>query len=99
MLAQGANALPSMVQTVAEHSSLGPENFRIVKTGGTVGRCAFLDAQLDAALKRVLPAAQIGGLRMSPPEAAARPARHWDDRAESRPGTAPRRPSRRDGPA
>ncbi len=76
ILSQAANELSSMVQTVAEHSSLGPENFRIVKTGGTVGRCAFLDAQLDAALKRVLPAAQIGGLRMSPAEAAARAARH-----------------------
>jgi len=76
ILFQAAGELSSLVSAVAEHSSLGRENTRIVKTGGTVGRCAFLDAQLDAALKRVLPAAQIGGLRMSPAEAAARAARY-----------------------
>src|SRR6266849_6515681 len=75
ILFQAAGELSSLVSAVAGHSSLGRENIRIVKTGGTVGRCAFLDAQLDAALKRVLPAAQIGGLRMSPAEAAARAAR------------------------
>ena len=75
ILFQAADELSCLVSAVAEHSSMGRENFRIVKTGGTVGRCAFLDAQLDAALKRVLPAAQIGGLRMSPAEAAARAAR------------------------
>jgi len=75
ILFQAADQLSCLVSAVAEHSSMGRENFRIVKTGGTVGRCAFLDAQLDAALKRVLPAAQIGGLRMSPAEAAARAAR------------------------
>jgi N-acetylglucosamine kinase len=75
ILLQAAGELSSLVQAVAEHSSLGRENFRIVKMGGTVGRCAFFDAQLDAALKRILPAAQIGGLRMSPAEAAARAAR------------------------
>jgi N-acetylglucosamine kinase len=74
-LLQAAGELSSLVQAVAEHSSLGRENFRIVKMGGTVGRSAFFDAQLDAALKRILPAAQIGGLRMSPAEAAARAAR------------------------
>jgi N-acetylglucosamine kinase len=74
-LLQAAGELSSLVSAVAEHSSMGRENFRIVKMGGTVGRCAFFDAQLDAALKRILPAAQIGGLRMSPAEAAARAAR------------------------
>ncbi len=74
-LSQAAGELSSLVQAVAEHSSLGRETFRIVKMGGTVGRCAFFDAQLDAALKRILPAAQVGGLRMSPAEAAARAAR------------------------
>jgi N-acetylglucosamine kinase-like BadF-type ATPase len=76
ILLQAAGELSSLVSTVADHSSLGRENIRIVKTGGTVGRCAFLDAQLDAALKRVLPQAQIGGLQMSPAEAAARAARY-----------------------
>jgi glucosamine kinase len=74
-LSQAAGELSSLVLAVAEHSSLGRESFRIVKMGGTVGRCAFFDAQLDAALKRIFLAAEIGGLRMSPAEAAARAAR------------------------
>ena len=76
ILAQAAGELSSLVNAVAEHSGQGRENIMIVKTGGTVGRCAFFDVQLDAALKRVLPQAQIGGLRMSPAEAAARAARY-----------------------
>jgi glucosamine kinase len=76
ILLQAAGELSSLVSAVAEHSGQGREDIRIVKTGGTVGRCAFFDTQLDAALKRVLPQAQIGGLQMSPAEAAARAARH-----------------------
>jgi glucosamine kinase len=75
ILSQAASELSALVNTVAEHSGQGREDIMIVKTGGTVGRCAFFDAQLDEALKRVLPQAQIGGLRMSPAEAAARAAR------------------------
>jgi N-acetylglucosamine kinase-like BadF-type ATPase len=75
ILRQAASELSSLVHTVSEHSGNGREDIMIVKTGGTVGRCAFFDMQLDAALKRVLPQAQIGGLRMSPAEAAARAAR------------------------
>jgi N-acetylglucosamine kinase-like BadF-type ATPase len=75
ILLQAAGDLSSLVNTVAEHSGYSRENIMIVKTGGTVGRCAFFDVQLDAALKRVLPQAQISGLRMSPAEAAARAAR------------------------
>src|SRR6266550_2193637 len=76
ILVQAAGDLSSLVHAVAEHSGHGRENIMIVKTGGTVGRCAFFDVQLDAALKRALPQAQIGGLRMSPAEAAARAARY-----------------------
>ncbi len=76
ILLQAAGELCCLVNAVAEHSGQGRKNIMIVKTGGTVGRCAFLDMQLDAALKRVLPQAQIGGLRMSPAEAAARAARY-----------------------
>jgi N-acetylglucosamine kinase-like BadF-type ATPase len=76
ILVEAASELSSLVNTVADHSSLGRENIMIVKTGGTVGRSAFFDMQLDTALKRVLPQAQIGRLRMSPAEAAARAARY-----------------------
>jgi N-acetylglucosamine kinase-like BadF-type ATPase len=75
ILLQAASELSSLAHTISEHSGNGRENIRIVKTGGTVGRCAFFDMQLDTALKRVLPQPQIGGLRMSPAEAAARAAR------------------------
>src|SRR2546421_915107 len=75
ILLQAAGELSSLVKTVAEHASFGRENIMLVKTGGTVGRCAFFDMQLDTALKRALPQAHIGGLRMSPAEAAARAAR------------------------
>jgi len=76
ILLQAAGELSSLVKAVAEHSGHGRENIVIVKTGGTVGRCTFFDIQLDLALKRVLPQAQIGRLRMSPAEAAARAARY-----------------------
>jgi len=76
VLLQAASELSSLVNAVAEHSGQGREEIRIVKMGGMVGRCAFFDAQLDAALKRILPQAQIGRLQMSPAEAAARAARH-----------------------
>jgi N-acetylglucosamine kinase-like BadF-type ATPase len=75
ILLQAAGELSSLVNAVAEHMRCGNQNILIVKTGGTVGRSAFFDAQVDAALKRVLPQARIGGLRMSPAEAAARAAR------------------------
>jgi glucosamine kinase len=76
ILVRAAQELASLVQAVAEHGAYGREETLIAKTGGTVGRSTFFDAQLDAALKLVLPQARIGGLRMSPAEAAARAARH-----------------------
>lgn len=71
ILVQAARELAALVQVVADHGVYGREETLIAKTGGTVGRSAFFDAQLDAALKRVLPGARIGGLLMSPAEAAA----------------------------
>jgi N-acetylglucosamine kinase-like BadF-type ATPase len=76
ILIHAAGELSSLVNAVAEHSGLVGENIMIVKTGGMVGRSPFFDTQLDAALKRALPHAQIEKLRMSPAEAAARAARH-----------------------
>jgi N-acetylglucosamine kinase-like BadF-type ATPase len=76
ILLQAAGELSSLVNAVAEHSGQSRDEIMIVKAGGTVGKCAFFDAQLDVALKRALPEAQIGKLRMSPAEAAARAARY-----------------------
>jgi N-acetylglucosamine kinase-like BadF-type ATPase len=75
-LLQAAGELSALVNAVAEHSGLGRENIMIVKTGGTVGRSAVFDAQLDTALKRVLPEARIGVLQTSLAEAAARAAKY-----------------------
>jgi glucosamine kinase len=75
ILVQAAVALSSLVNAVAEQAGYGGEDILIAKTGGTVGRSRFFDAQVDAALKRVLPQARIGGLRMPVAEAAARAAR------------------------
>jgi glucosamine kinase len=74
ILLQAARELASLVSTVAEHMGYSRQSILIAKTGGTVGRSEFFDAQLDATLKRALPLARIGGLAMSPAEAAARTA-------------------------
>jgi glucosamine kinase len=76
ILVQAAGELSSLVQAVAEHGAYGRETIAVAKTGGTVGRSAFFDRQLDAALKRVLPHAHIEVLQGSLAEAAARAARH-----------------------
>jgi glucosamine kinase len=72
ILLQGARELSSLVGTVAEHMGYGRQSILVAKTGGTVGRSAFFDAQLDMALKQALPLAKIGGLARSSAEAAAR---------------------------
>ena len=74
VLLQAAGELSALVNVVAEHSGQGRENIKIVKTGGMVGRCAFFDERLDEELKRKLPHAQIGVIKMSLAEAAARAA-------------------------
>jgi len=79
ILQEAARQLAGLVKIVADHAGLGRENVAIAKTGGTVGRSTFYDAQVDEALKRAIPHAKIGGLPMSPAEAAARAARYRDD--------------------
>jgi N-acetylglucosamine kinase-like BadF-type ATPase len=75
ILQEAAHQLAALVKAVANHAGLGGGDVMIAKTGGTMGRSAFYDAQMDEALKRVLPQAKIGELQMSPAEAAARAAR------------------------
>jgi len=76
ILQEAARELAALVKAVANHAGLEGENVAIAKTGGTVGRSALYDAQVDEALKRVLPHAKIGELQMSPAEAAARAAKY-----------------------
>jgi N-acetylglucosamine kinase-like BadF-type ATPase len=78
ILQEAAHQLAGLVKIVADHAGLGGENVAITKTGGTVGRSTFYDAQVDEALKRAVPRARIGELQMSPAEAAARAARYLD---------------------
>ena len=75
ILQEAARQLGALVKIVADHAGLGRESVAIAKTGGTVGRSAFYDAKVDEALKRAVPHAKIGELKMSPAEAAARAAR------------------------
>jgi N-acetylglucosamine kinase-like BadF-type ATPase len=76
ILSQAATDLSSLVVTVANHQGSRDSGLLVAKTGGAVGRSAFFDAEVDAGLKRALPQARIGGLQMTPAEAAARAARH-----------------------
>lgn len=76
ILSQAATDLSFLVVTVANHVGRRDNDLLVAKTGGAVGRSAFFDAEVDAALRRALPQARIGGLQMAPAEAAARAARY-----------------------
>lgn len=71
ILREAAKELASLVGEVATKLGLGGEEFLLAKIGGMVGRSRFFDAQMDEELRRVAPRARIGGLRISPAEAAA----------------------------
>jgi N-acetylglucosamine kinase-like BadF-type ATPase len=71
ILIQAAQELACLVADVADRLRLRDGQFLLAKIGGTVGRSKFFDAQVDAALKQVVPSVQIGNLRISPAEAAA----------------------------
>jgi len=71
ILIQAARDLASLVAHVANHLHLRSSEFLLAKIGGTIGRSRFFDTQMDAALKEIVPRAQIGKLRVSPAEAAA----------------------------
>jgi N-acetylglucosamine kinase-like BadF-type ATPase len=78
ILQEAAHQLAGLVKIVADHAGLGSKSVAIAKTGGTMGRSTFYDAQVDGALKRAVPHAKIGELQMSPAEAAARATRYQD---------------------
>jgi N-acetylglucosamine kinase-like BadF-type ATPase len=78
LLRNAANDLASLVAEVADRLDLRGKEFALAKIGGTIGRSRFFDAQIDSALKELVPQAQIGKLRISPAEAAALSARGSD---------------------
>ena len=78
ILVHAAQEVSSLVADVADRLHLREKEFLLAKIGGTIGRSRFFDAQIDAALKHILPRAQIGRLRISPAEAAALAAKEAD---------------------
>jgi N-acetylglucosamine kinase-like BadF-type ATPase len=78
ILQQAARDLAMLVADVAEQLHLGDTEFLLAKIGGTVGRSAFFDAEVDVGLKNAAPHARIGQLRISPAEAAAVMAKEAD---------------------
>jgi N-acetylglucosamine kinase-like BadF-type ATPase len=67
--------LSSLVKEVADVLGFKKTQFLVAKTGGMFGRSVFFDEQFEAAVTKILPHARLGGLRISPAEAAALAAR------------------------
>lgn len=72
ILRAAAFDLASLAENLGERLHLRGTRFFIAKTGGMMGRSKYLEAQLDERLKNAFPGAEIGGLRISAAEAAAR---------------------------
>ncbi len=72
ILRASAFDLASLAENLAERLHLRGTRFAIAKTGGMIGRSNYLESQLDERLRNAFPEAEIGGLRISPAEAAAR---------------------------
>src|SRR6202051_3685890 len=71
ILCAAANDLGSLVKTLADDLNLHHAPFRLAKTGGMIGHCAFFDKELDSRLREAAPTAKIGLLPISPAHAAA----------------------------
>jgi N-acetylglucosamine kinase-like BadF-type ATPase len=71
ILREAAGDLASLVDRLLGQLDLRQVPFRLAKTGGMIGRCAFFDLELDRRLGEVAPNAEIGLLPMSPAHAAA----------------------------
>lgn len=72
ILRAAAIDLASLAENLAERLQLRGTKFILAKTGGMIGRCKFLELQLDERLRASFPQAEIVQLRVSPAEAAAR---------------------------
>jgi N-acetylglucosamine kinase-like BadF-type ATPase len=71
ILRAAAFDLASLAENLAERLQLRGTRFVIAKTGGMIGRSKYLESQIDERLRNAFPQAEIGGLRVSPAEAAA----------------------------
>lgn len=75
ILLSAVKELSSLVKEVADQLGFKKTQFLLAKTGGMFGRSVFFDEQFHAAVTKILPRARLGGLRVSPAEAAALAAR------------------------
>jgi glucosamine kinase len=71
ILRTAANDLAALVKALADELNLQQVPFRLAKTGGMIGHCAFFDDELDSRLREASPTAKIGLLPISPAQAAA----------------------------
>jgi N-acetylglucosamine kinase-like BadF-type ATPase len=72
ILRAAAFDLGLLAENLAERLQLRGTRFAIAKTGGMIGRSNYLESQIDERLRNAFPQAEIGSLRLSPAEAAAR---------------------------
>jgi N-acetylglucosamine kinase-like BadF-type ATPase len=72
ILRAAALDLASLTENLAERLQLRETRFVIAKTGGMMRRAKYLESAIDERLREAFPLAEIGSLRTSPAEAAAR---------------------------
>ncbi|HEY8716083.1 MAG TPA: BadF/BadG/BcrA/BcrD ATPase family protein [Candidatus Acidoferrum sp.] len=71
LLKEAAEHLTDLVAHLITKLDLEIVPFRLAKSGGMIGRCAFFDAELDRLLARAAPHGAIGELVVTPAKAAA----------------------------
>src|ERR1700692_445581 len=71
ILRAAANDLAALVKSLADDLRLQQGPFRLAKTGGMIGHCAFFDDELDSRLRQAARTSKIGLLPISPAHAAA----------------------------
>jgi N-acetylglucosamine kinase-like BadF-type ATPase len=71
ILHDAAGHLAALVKTLVKELELQAVPFRLAKTGGMIGRCAFFDDVLEGRLRHAAPLAKIALLPILPAQAAA----------------------------
>ena len=71
ILRDAAGHLATLVKTLVQELELEKVPFRLAKSGGMIGRCAFFDDLLESRLRHAAPLAKIGLLQILPAHAAA----------------------------
>jgi N-acetylglucosamine kinase-like BadF-type ATPase len=71
VLRNAASDLAALVKQLVDELHWSEVPFPLAKTGGTIGRCAFFDVELEKRLREAAPKATIGLPAISPAHAAA----------------------------